>query len=281
MGHPYIGTVPVIRPTYISRIAPKSIGETCPFLRPIVCKGAEAHKTKPLIYYPESDGMPMAENTVQYAYLTKIKDNLGISYRNDPDVFIAGDLFWYPDEEDPKIKYAPDVMVVFGRPKGDRGSYRQWEEDGIPPQVVFEIWSPGNRKVDKDKKLVFYDRYGVEEYYTYDPDKGAFEGWHRQNNKLEEITDIKNWRSPRLGIRFSVEKTSDGPKMEIYDINDRRFLSRIEESDARESAEIKVRQEVQARTTAEAEAARAKAHLQAALEQLQKAGLPLPKIDES
>ena len=35
-------------------------------------------------------------------------------------------------------------MVVFGRPKGRRGSYRQWEEDNIPPQVVFEILSPGN-----------------------------------------------------------------------------------------------------------------------------------------
>jgi Uma2 family endonuclease len=32
-------------------------------------------------------------------------------------------------------------MVVFGRSKGDRGSYQQWKEDNIPPQVVFEILS--------------------------------------------------------------------------------------------------------------------------------------------
>ncbi|NEX15989.1 MAG: hypothetical protein C1943_04960 [Halochromatium sp.] len=29
---------------------------------------------------------------------------------------------------------APDLFVVFGRPKGRRGSYRQWEEDGIAPR---------------------------------------------------------------------------------------------------------------------------------------------------
>jgi Uma2 family endonuclease len=39
---------------------------------------------------------------------------------------------------------APDVMVVFGRPKGERRSYRQWQEGNIAPQVVFEILSSGN-----------------------------------------------------------------------------------------------------------------------------------------
>jgi len=48
-------------------------------------------------------------------------------------------------------------MVAFGRPKGDRGSYQQWKE-GIAPQVVFEVRSPGNSQTEMDKKLVFYDR---------------------------------------------------------------------------------------------------------------------------
>lgn len=52
-------------------------------------------------------------------------------------------LLWYPVESHPEIRTAPDVLVVFGRPKGHRGSYKQWEEDNIPPQVVFEILSPG------------------------------------------------------------------------------------------------------------------------------------------
>ncbi len=39
-------------------------------------------------------------------------------------------------------------MVAFGRPKGERGSYQQWKENNIPPQVVFEILSPGNTQTE-------------------------------------------------------------------------------------------------------------------------------------
>ena len=68
-------------------------------------------------------------------------------------MFVAGDLLWYPVEGKPSIRTAPDVMVVFGRPKGDRGSYKQWEEDGIAPQVVFEVLSPGNRAGEMETQI--------------------------------------------------------------------------------------------------------------------------------
>ena len=85
--------------------------------------------------YPESDGEPMAENTEQYEWLVKIKENLEILFAQDPAVFVAGDLFWYP-VPDRRIAgpVAPDVMVAIGRPKGRRGCYKQWEEGGIAPR---------------------------------------------------------------------------------------------------------------------------------------------------
>jgi Uma2 family endonuclease len=155
------------------------------------------------IHYPESDGKPMADNTKQFHWITVIKQNLDWLFAQDPQVFIAGDLFWYPVEGRPNIVTAPDVLVVFGRPKGDRGSYKQWEENNIAPQVVFEILSPSNSKTEMEKKLIFYDRYGVDEYYIYDPDRQQLEGWLRgDNDSLENIPTIFNWVSPRLGIRF-------------------------------------------------------------------------------
>jgi Uma2 family endonuclease len=155
------------------------------------------------INYPESDGKPMADNTKQFHWITVIKQNLDWLFAQDPQVFIAGDLFWYPVEGRPEIVTAPDVLVVFGRPKGDRGSYKQWEENNIAPQVVFEILSPSNSKTEMEKKLIFYDRYGVDEYYIYDPDRQQLEGWLRgDNDSLENIPTIFNWVSPRLGIRF-------------------------------------------------------------------------------
>jgi Uma2 family endonuclease len=81
-------------------------------------------ETTPEIIYPDSDGQPMADNTKQYEWIVKIKENLEILFASRDDVFIAGDLLWYPIEGSVKTCQAPDVMVVFGRPKVDRGSYQ-------------------------------------------------------------------------------------------------------------------------------------------------------------
>ena len=97
------------------------------------------------IIYPDSDEQPMADNTEQFELIVWIKENFELLFANDPNVFVAGDLLWYPVEGNNLLRQAPDVMIAFGRPKGYRGSYQQWLEDNIPPQVVFEIWSPGNR----------------------------------------------------------------------------------------------------------------------------------------
>ncbi|WP_435184736.1 Uma2 family endonuclease [Cylindrospermopsis raciborskii G7] len=178
----------------------------------------------PEIVYPESDGEPMADNTRQFTWIVKIKENLEILFKSNADVFVAGDLFWYPVKGSNKIKLAPDTMVVFGRPKAHRGSYRQWEEDNIPPQVVFEILSPGNTQDEMDKKKLFYLKHGVEEYYVYDPDRISLEVSIRENNSFKEIKDFSVWTSPRLNIRFDMT----GDELVIYYPDGGRFLSPVE-----------------------------------------------------
>src|SRR5205807_812517 len=69
--------------------------------------------TRPVVVYPDSDGQPIAENTKQYRYIVTIKGNLDGLFRHDPNVFVAGDHFWYPVEGEPGIRVAPDVMAVF------------------------------------------------------------------------------------------------------------------------------------------------------------------------
>ena len=152
--------------------------------------------------YPDSDGQPIADNTLQFEWITLIKTNLDWLFADNPEVFVAGDLLWYPVQGNPKVRQAPDALVAFGRPKGYRGSYKQWQEDNIAPQVVFEILSPGNRRGEMERKLLFYQQYGVEEYYLYDPDQNCLEGWMRQGGMLEWIESLQDWVSPRLGIRF-------------------------------------------------------------------------------
>ena len=195
--------------------------------------------TAPAIIYPDSDGQPMADNTKQFRWIVVIKENLELLFANNPDVFVAGDLLWYPIEFDNKTRQAPDVMVVFGRPKGDRGSYKQWVEDNIPPQVVFEILSPGNRLKAMAQKYKFYERYGVEEYYVYDPDDVELIGWLRSGKELEVISEMNGWVSPRLEIRFQL--TSDN--LEIFSPSGERFLTYVELAQLREQERQRAEQE--------------------------------------
>jgi Uma2 family endonuclease len=221
------------------------------------------------IIYPESDGQPMADNTKQFELIVLIKKNLDLLFANDPNVFIAGDLFWYPVEGDNLTRKAPDVMVAFGRPKGDRGSYLQWEEDNIPPQVVFEILSPSNRAKDMIAKYKFYDRYGVEEYYLYDPDKGELTGWLRSENELQEIEQMVGWVSPRLGIRFEL---SDG-ELQIFSPSGERFATYLELSQQKELAQQQLEQEKQRTEQEKQRAEQAEAQLQALRALLQERGI--------
>lgn len=157
----------------------------------------------PEVHYPESDGKPMADNTLQYRWMTLIKENLD---RAHPEAFVAANLIWYPVRGRNDLWRAPDVLVALGRPKGERGSYRQWEEGGVAPQVVFEIWSPGNTPADAVDKHAFYERHGAEEYYLYNPHDGYLAGWVRHQGALVEQTAMAGHRSPRLGFRFVVDE---------------------------------------------------------------------------
>lgn len=207
-----------------------------------------ASSVDPHLFYPESDGKPMADNTEQFRWIVMIKENLEILFADDLDVFIAGDLLWYPIEGDNQTSQAPDVMVVFGRPKGKRGSYQQWKERHIAPQVAFEILSPNNTKREMAAKRDFYEQHGVEEYYLYDPQRLRLTGWSRQGNALISIAVMEGWVSPRLGIRFSQINT----ELEIYRPDGRRFLTSVElerraqhEQDRADLAEQRAEQERQ------------------------------------
>jgi Uma2 family endonuclease len=232
--------------------------------------------TKQDIIYPSSDGQPMADNTKQFQLIVLIKENSELLFADNPNVFVAGDLLWYSVEGDDGNCKAPDIMIVFGRPKGHRSSYLQWQEDNIPPQVVFEIKSPGNKTKDMIAKYKFYERYGVEEYYLYDPDNIELTGWLRSGDELVEIEEMRGWVSPRMGIRFEL---SSG-ELEIYRPDGQKFLSYLELEQQRqllqqqvEDAEARVEDAEARAEDAEARAEDAEAQLQVLRDLLQQRGI--------
>lgn len=206
----------------------------------------------------------MADNTKQLETIVYLYDNLCALFADREDVFIAADLLWYPVEGRPDIRTAPDVMVAFGRPKGYRGSYKQWEEGDIAPQVVFEVLSPGNRPSELIEKFGFYERYGVEEYYIYDPDRGILEGWLRSEGHLLPVQEMQGWVSPRLGVRFALERGDmvlyrpDGERFAPYvELRRRLEQERLQAQQARREAEQERLRAEQARREAEQERLRA------------------------
>ncbi len=192
------------------------------------------------IIYPDSDGKPMADNTLQFKWIVVIESGLETLFDDNPNVFVAGNLLWYPVEGNLDIAYAPDAMVVIGRPKGYRGSYKQWEEDNIAPQVVFEIWSPSNNGPEMQGKRLVYEQYGVEEYYEYNPYTIKLKGWIRRNSRFEQIIPIIGWVSPLLGIRFEI-----GDELEIYYPDGRPFVTPTE-SEKRAERERIAKEQAQA-----------------------------------
>ena len=235
--------------------------------------------TNPVLSYqpedlwPDSDGRPMADNTEQYEWIVRIKENLELLFADRPDVFVAGDLLWYPlRDHTPPV--APDVLVAFGRPKGRRGSYKQWEEAGIAPQVVFEILSPSNTKKEMEKKFNFYRRYGAEEYYIYDPDRNHLTGWRRHGHWLTKISNMKGWRSPLLGIRFEPE----GASLELYYPDGQPFLNFLEIDARRRQAEAEARQQ---RRRAETEHRRAERQRRRAEEEQRRADQEYQRAEEA
>jgi Uma2 family endonuclease len=89
---------------------------------------------------------------------------------------------------------------------------------------VFEILSPSNDANEMERKLEFYDTYGVEECYLYNPENFQLAGWLRQEGHLSKRWQMDGWVSPRLGIRFV---TGQGELL-IYRPDGQQFLTLVE-----------------------------------------------------
>jgi Uma2 family endonuclease len=121
------------------------------------------------IDYPESDGQPMAETDIHRNVTVYFIEALKDYYRNEPDVYVSGNLLVYFSQGDPSAVVAPDCFVVKGVSKKDRRTYRLWEEKKSL-DLVIEFTSKKTKFHDlTTKKLIYQDALKVDEYILYDP----------------------------------------------------------------------------------------------------------------
>jgi Uma2 family endonuclease len=166
------------------------------------------------LHYPSDNGELMSNDTLHFEWILFIYEAIREAFRNREDVFTACDLLWYPVEGRPDISRAPDTMVVFGRPKGHRPCWKQWEEGGTGPQFVVEVVSRSNTEEEFQEKIAFYGQYGSLECLIYDFTRKKLSVWSRESPEAPLNLACRNesWSSPLLGMTFRLE--ADG-RLEI------------------------------------------------------------------
>ena len=117
------------------------------------------------VFYPCSDGRPMAENTWQAQAIIHAASDLAVAL---PEPFVAADILVYPERGNRYNSIAPDVLVAFGVGRHHRMSYFVWRE-GKPPDWVLEVASPSTAARDLELKRCRYAEMGVGEYWLFDP----------------------------------------------------------------------------------------------------------------
>jgi Uma2 family endonuclease len=156
------------------------------------------------IVYPSSDGEPLAQTYDHlYAILTTL-EVLKQHLQGRKATVLANQNLFYAQGY-PKLKVAPDVMVIYDVEPGGRDSYKLWEERQVP-QVIFEMTSKKTKGDDQTSKKELYENLEVQEYWLFDP-KGEWieeklQGYRLRGDRYELITDS---RSEPLQLRLEVE----------------------------------------------------------------------------
>ncbi len=216
------------------------------------------------IFYPSADGEPVAETFDHlYALLTTLE--VLKQYLANRQATVLGDQFLYYSQGFPKLRVAPDVMVIFDVAPGGRDNYKLWEE-GQVPSVIFEMTSGGTQDKDQVFKKTLYEQLGVKEYWLFDP-KGEWieeklRGYRLRGEIYESITDS---RSEPLQLRLQIEgrligfyREDNGEKLLIPDELAEALQQEVV---TRQQAEEQAEQQRQRAEQAEAEVEQLKAKL--------------------
>jgi Uma2 family endonuclease len=222
------------------------------------------------IDYPTTDGQPMAETTLHRKIMSDMIHCLDHRFKDVPDVWVGGNLFFYYEKGNPRAVVAPDVLLVHGVSKWDRPVYKLWEE-GRVPSLVIEVTSSSTKDEDVNDKKDVYRRLGVEEYVLFDPYgdylEPSLQGYRLQSgwyvSVSPETDDSLLSRTAGLLLR------AEGERLRLVDpVTGRPLLWSEEEAEAREAAETRAAEEAAAREAAESRAAAAEERIRLLEEEL-------------
>ncbi|MEE8583919.1 MAG: Uma2 family endonuclease [Acidobacteriota bacterium] len=204
----------------------------------------------------EGDEMP--QGTLHDDIAISLRQRLrGWFKEREPQTAVFHDLkVRWPAER--KSSPAPDLCVVRGLPdpQAERDSFDALRE-GAAPCLVIEVTSPSTRRTDLGRKIDFYARVGVEEYFIIDT-----ASWRRGTGPLSligrrlregsysriEPNEQGRLRSRVAGLLLSVR--SDAPEVVLENAETGQEV--LSESAQRALAEAAARRTAEQRAEAEA-----------------------------
>lgn len=195
------------------------------------------------VYYPESDGEPVAESDFQFVPLTYATSALGVFYADAPEIYVAGNMFIYFVQGDATMNVAPDVFVIPNLDKRFRTSYFMWLE-GQVPMFIMEVTSNSTWQDDIGRKRDLYESWGVSEYWLYDPTEETrldplLQGFRLVEGTYEPIEiefDGESYRGFSSTLNLELHARKDW--FRFFNPSTGEYLNNLEESEkARLSAE--------------------------------------------
>ena len=181
------------------------------------------------------------------------------------DATLIGEIRLGPSLSVPKDTRVPDLLVAFdcdvAQAREDNGY--SLENQPHPPQFALEVASKSTGVVDYTEKRVDYARYGVGEYWRFDPTSGEYHDEALAGDRLvggvyEPIAIV--WSDDEHGSGYSAALGLyvcwEREALRFYDPVQRRYLRTMDESEARGDAEAEARRQAEAQAEMAAEARR-------------------------
>ena len=101
----------------------------------------QAEEEKEDLLYPDSDGKPIADNTLQFEWIVRLKNNLDYQYHDDPNVLVVGDLLWYAvhgEGEDYVLQIGNGAGKISQRKRGERAAIERVQGIGTSGNGLVE-----------------------------------------------------------------------------------------------------------------------------------------------
>jgi Uma2 family endonuclease len=200
------------------------------------------------IHFPEEAERPEGyRHLVLRTFLFRLlRFALGAEHSVGSDQFV----YWLATE--PTRKLSPDVFVRLGTPQTSFGSWKTWEQGGVPDLAV-EIVSPNEGDgIAWEDKLARYHELGVKELVRFDPEEPEgrrLRVWDRVREDLLE-RQLARDRAPclTLGLNWTVCSVEEQPVgLRLVDSQGLLLETPEERAEARAALEATARQTAEAR----------------------------------